>query len=59
MEKYLIPPFETIDNEYGKITRIVKNGELVYSIKGKREKNREIIDKLELKYGFVIKSLKK
>lgn len=59
MNEFIIPPFETIDSEYGKITRYVKNGEINYLIKGKKEINQEIIDKLELKYGFVIKDLRK
>lgn len=59
MNEFIIPPFETIDSEYGKITRYVKNGEINYLIKGKKEINQEIIDKLELKYGFIIKDLRK
>lgn len=54
MENKLELSLELEDSEFGTIKRYLLEGKIIYEINGKRTQNQEIIDKLEIKYGFMI-----
>ncbi len=54
MENKLELSLELEDSEFGTIKRYLLEGKIIYEINGKQTQNQEIIDKLEIKYGFMI-----
>lgn len=46
--------FEMEDSQYGNIKRCLFQNKIVYVIQDKMTEDKEITDKLEIKYGFMI-----
>ena len=55
-DKELEVLFELQDSKYGNIKRCLAKNKIVYVIQGEITEDKEIIDQLEIKYGFMIPS---